>query len=656
VEGEVTNLEAALDYASRGKLVFPCGIDKKPLTENGYKNATNDPEQIRAWWSANPEASIGMPTGPINGLWVLDIDMPDGPKSLSVIEKANSRLPKTLTQRTGGGGTQYFFKWNGHEIRNRTRIASNIDVRGIGGYVIVPPSSHPSGKQYVWTQKDPAIEAPEWLANMVGSPKDEAPKDNRSTYGEKALAGEIIRLTNATEGTRNDTLNSAAYSLGQLIAGGELDQATVEGALFGIALMKGLTQKETQATIRSGIEKGKLSPRSNPYKDEYYLEVEDQSNQSNQSNNNPDHSTKVIIGNQEVIKSNQSVITGNQSEASNTPYNLAAHIKDWITNSTGSFTNDQVDREFCLTTRKDKMNRAKILSIYKDKKIIKKDKTIKGKWHVIDSEIQWVDLDAAEETPFPIVLPFGLHEKVAIPKRAIIVLAGSTNAGKTAFILNTLRLNLNQSYEKIYLMSEMQDGEYKDRILGFGDPIKTWKENIKAASRSYDFNGTIQNYNPDGLTCVDYLEEIDGEYFKIPSGIRDIYDALGNGVAMIAIQKKGQADIGRGGEATKDKARLYMTLGYLCTLEHGIVCAVRLTKVKKSINENMQDKELHFKIERGSHLTVLMDWTPSSKVNRVQKGLDYQQGFSEIETPYEPYIFKTTEGEEVTLSKRDYLD
>ena len=112
----MTNLDAALQYASRGLMVFPCGLDKKPLTENGFKSASKDPEQIRAWWTDNPGASIGMPTGPGNGLWVLDIDMPDGPKSLYEIEKKNARVPDTLIQKTGGGGVQYFWKWNGRFV------------------------------------------------------------------------------------------------------------------------------------------------------------------------------------------------------------------------------------------------------------------------------------------------------------------------------------------------------------------------------------------------------------------------------------------------------------------------------------------------------------------------------------------------------------
>ena len=121
-------------------------------------------------------------------------------------------------------------------------------------------------------------------------------------------------------------------------------------------------------------------------------------------------------------------------------------------------------------------------------------------------------------------------------------------------------------YEKIYLMSEMGSGEYKDRILKFGDSPLLWKQKIKAAAKSYGFNGIIKHYNPNGLTCIDYLEEIEGEYFKMASSIRDIYDSLNQGVAVVAIQKKESSKFARGGESTAGKSRLYLSYSKLICL------------------------------------------------------------------------------------------
>lgn len=653
----MSNLDHALTYAEKMQWrVLPCGLDKVALLKDWPNRASNKPIQIKQWWHSNPDNSIGIACGPDSGIWVLDVDLPEGPKTIKAWEDQGLVLPETLKQKTGSGGQQYFFAWNGRNVRNSSKkIGAGIDIRGSGGYVVVPPSSHPSGGKYEWIKKMKPQPAPDWLYDLIDKAKDRTVNGSSggsSSYGEAALSGEIVELSRSTEGTRNENLNASAYNLGQLIGGGELDRQHVESMLLGVALGLGLKHKEARATINSGITAGMREPRSNPNKSEDYYFDTDESNQSNQTEQ---LSSEVITGNQEVIKGIKSVINGNQdsdAEPAQPPYNLAAHIKEWIINSTGSFTVDQLDREFCLTTRKDKMNRAKCLSIYKDKKLIRKDKTIKGKWHVIDTNVDWIDLDKADEAAFPITLPFGLSDKIAIPRRSIIILAGSTNAGKTAFILNTLKLNLDAVYERVYCMSEMQDGEYKDRVKSMDVSMDRWGKRVRATSRSYDFDGLIQHFNPNGLTCIDYLEEIDGEYFKIPSSIRDVYDSLENGVAIIAIQKKSNSDVARGGDATKDKARLYMTLDFLCALEHCIVCALKLTKVKKSLHENMQDKELHFRIERGAHLSVVMDWTPAVKVNR-QKCI---QQYTNPEATDDDFLFtfQTVDGGVVKLGKRDY--
>ncbi|HZV47857.1 MAG TPA: bifunctional DNA primase/polymerase [Thermodesulfovibrionales bacterium] len=652
----MNNLEAALGYANRGMKIFPCNTDKTPRTKNGLKNATCDIEQIKKWWTEYPEASIGLPCGEVNGVWVLDIDMPDGLKSLAVIEKKNERIPKTLTQRTGGGGVQYFWKWNGHEIRNSTsKLGKNIDVRGVGGYVILPPSSHPSGNQYEWITKVASIVAPEWMSNLAVKPIEQKQNNSNasvSSYGQTALAGEMIKIAGAGEGTRNDTLNEAAFSLGQLVAGGELSIVEVEASLLGAAIGKGLHMKEARATIKSGIESGMQSPRTAPGKSEDYFDFSNQSNQSNQV------VSEVITGNQEVIKSNQKVIKNSQETDHKRPFNLHALIGEWIRNSTGSFTTEQIDREFCLSTRPEKTNRSKSLQVYKDKNIIIKDKRIKGKWHVLDSTIEWVDLNKADDTPFNVVLPFDLHKLISIPTKSIILLAGTSNAGKTTFILEILKLNIRQEYEKIYLMSEMGDGMYKRRVSKFTQSISDWQANIKAASRSYDFEGVIQHHNQNGLTCIDFLEEVDGEYFKIPTSIRNIYDALKTGVAVIAIQKKSQSQYGKGGEATREKPVLYMTLDLLCILEsddkRAIFCALKLDKVKESIKGNMEGKELHFRIDDGCKMTVVMDWAYSSKVNRPQRVSEYERSEGKPIPDYVPYKFMTKEGVEVQLKREDF--
>lgn|SRR3990167_3587541 len=136
-------LNEALEYASRGWYVFPCR-GKVPLTHNGFKEASIDPAKITAWWTQWPDANIAMATGKISGVIVVDVDIKKGAggdESLFVLESKFGKLPDTPQSRTPSGGRHYFFKYpSGYEIPCKVGIEKGIDIRGDGGYVILPPS------------------------------------------------------------------------------------------------------------------------------------------------------------------------------------------------------------------------------------------------------------------------------------------------------------------------------------------------------------------------------------------------------------------------------------------------------------------------------------------------------------------------------------
>lgn len=623
-------LENALMYAEKaGWSVFPCKLDKSPYTKHGCKDATKDPDQIRAWWTKWPDASIGCACGPDSKIWVLDIDLPDGPDSLKKLIADNGELPETRLQQTGSGGMQYFFSWNGKEIKNTSgKLGHKIDTRGDGGYIIVPPSPHPSGGTYKWLKRVDMPHAPEWLSDLVVKKPaithvSHPQQGGNSKYGVAALSKQIIELSGSGEGQRNQQLNTAAYSLGRLVSGGELEIGHVENSLIGVALAIGLPEPESRKTIQSGLKSGMQVPKKAPeFENDNYYADQKLSELSKLSNLSKLESTKQNSANSASLSNTKQT---QQENSTIPPDNITAHIELFIKNSTGCFTTRDIDTEFGLKTRKEKNTRSWALNKMVKDFLINKDKAVAGKYHIIDAKIDWIDLDAPIEETFNIVLPFGLHESVLIPPKAIIIMAGSTNAGKTAFMLNTLKLNRQQKYKKTYLMSEMGSGEYVSRLKKFGEPLTEWKS-IQAASKSCDFNGAIKHHNPDGLTCIDYLEEIQGEYFKIASNIRDIYDALDDGVAFIAIQKRSDQKVARGGEGTMEKSRLYLTLDHLCTKDHSIVCALSITKLKSFIGKNLQNHEMHFEITKGSIITKVMDWTPSYKVDRAKCAIEYERG------------------------------
>ena len=157
---------AALDYAARGRPVFPLQPrSKKPLTPHGFKDATTDPEQVWQWWTAHPDATIGVPTGLHSGVVVLDIDRRHGgDKTLAALEAHYGSLPVTPTVCTGDGEHRYLACGSGG--CPRCTIGPGLDLQGDGAYVVVPPSIHPSGRPYRWLvspEQARLASVPDWV-------------------------------------------------------------------------------------------------------------------------------------------------------------------------------------------------------------------------------------------------------------------------------------------------------------------------------------------------------------------------------------------------------------------------------------------------------------------------------------------------------------
>ncbi len=137
-----TLLEHALKYAELGLKIFPLKPKSKiPLTQNGFKDATDDIEQIKKWWRDCPDANIGIPTGKINDFFVYDIDgeYPDDLPPLNV----------PYTVKTNRGFHVYFNYPAGITIKSRNGFKGHkVDIKSDGGYIVAPPSIHPEGGCY----------------------------------------------------------------------------------------------------------------------------------------------------------------------------------------------------------------------------------------------------------------------------------------------------------------------------------------------------------------------------------------------------------------------------------------------------------------------------------------------------------------------------
>jgi Bifunctional DNA primase/polymerase, N-terminal len=254
-------LDAALRLASAGLPVFPCN-GKVPLTDHGFKDATRDETVIRLRWAEAPDANIGVATGAaMNGskLIVLDVDGSEGEASLAALQSLHGEIPPTVGTRTPRGG-RHLWMLAPSDVRIRCsagkKLGPGLDVRGEGGYVIVPPSSG-----YSWEGTRSPATMPDWLVGLLREP-DRPPRpvveprvleDGDGTpYGLRALEEETERVRSAPEGQRNTQLNESAFRLGQLEAGGELSPGVAEDALQAAGLASGLSLHEVDKTIASG--------------------------------------------------------------------------------------------------------------------------------------------------------------------------------------------------------------------------------------------------------------------------------------------------------------------------------------------------------------------------------------------------------------------
>ena len=285
-------LRSALDAVLRGWHVFPCAVGgKRPaLRGNWQELATASPDQVRDWWSRAPY-NIGIACGP-SRLVVIDLDLArdvtgdddladgalfplSGADRLSRLAREHGeRYPGgTYVVDTPSGGCHLYFSAADGRARNSAGVLGpHIDVRAGGGYV-VGAGSRIGGQAYTARNgvREPAP-LPSWLGRLVAEapaalpvPAPRLPVADLAqgrAYAMAALRAETSRVAAAVPGTRNDTLNRAAFSLGQLVAAGLLPPVPVITGLISAAMCAGLPEEEAVRTVRSGMTGGARKPRS----------------------------------------------------------------------------------------------------------------------------------------------------------------------------------------------------------------------------------------------------------------------------------------------------------------------------------------------------------------------------------------------------------
>jgi len=242
--------EAALAYLARGWAVVPIAPSgKQPLARwQEFQERIPTGDEVREWYARWPDAGVGIVTGAVSGLAVLDIDPAHGgDESLADLEHLHGALPCTVEAISSGGGRHVYFAHPGGELRNRAGLAPGIDLRANGGIVVAPPSRHASGRCYTWKASRRPDETelapmPDWLLRLA---RGAAPGHGHTPfYWRDLVEGGVA------EGARNSTI---ALLCGHLLWHGVDGKVVLELLLAWnrVRCRPPLDDEEVAATVES---------------------------------------------------------------------------------------------------------------------------------------------------------------------------------------------------------------------------------------------------------------------------------------------------------------------------------------------------------------------------------------------------------------------
>ncbi len=270
-------------------------------------------------------------------------------------------------------------------------------------------------------------------------------------------------------------------------------------------------------------------------------------------------------------------------------------IEKWVDFTDGGwFDIKDIYRDIGVEDRRGRVNVAVILKRLKDRgKVIPHDKKHgiyrKTKEDLVES--MWKEADPMNTLKLKWV--FELENYINLYPKSVVIVAGSFNAGKSALMFNFIKDN-QADHDIIYFNSEMGPEELKVRLSKF--PLEYSEWNFRCFERSSNFSDVIF---PDSINLIDYLE-VTENFYAIGEEITAILNKLKTGIAIIALQKKRGVELGRGGEFSAEKPRLYLSIdgGF-----PGQFSKLKIIKAKNWVDSetNPNGMTLSFKLVGGWH-------------------------------------------------------
>jgi len=631
--------DAALEYIEEGRSIIPIrNGTKKPLAAwEQFQRVAATPEQVEEWFKKWPDAQIAMVTGLVSGVAVIDGDSKAG----NIWIKQN--LPRTTVYQKTPNGAHVFYRTNGRPVKNKVRIAPDVDVRGDGGYVLIAPSKHPSGKIYELVFP---VEGSGW-EDLTEFPYDKLPQADKKP----------VKYDPVDEGERNIT---TARIAGKLIKDGADYQGMLDYLLFQNSRCNPPQPEQDVEKTAKSIWKTHFEnhpfdkPLSNPQ----------QSSAEISKSANPSAPPQQILSNPSAI-----------SPKSSAQQKLFVEIKEYLIENPGFVTNRDICYQFDLKTRTEKNRLYRALSDLKLQGIASKVPGKPGHWRIIDAQADPIDMFSESPKCLPIPLPLGLSSMVKIHSKDIIVCAGTTNSGKSSFLtsvgymaglLRGCQGQIHIEKENIYI--DTVKNVLADKTMDYKSPMdqvcymnSESPDELKRRVQSYPMakmafskmeayermNNFVDLIKPNAINIIDYMEIV-RDFHEVAGFISEIYQALDQGVAFIALQKKSNEQFARGGEFSAEKARLYLTLEN--NAPFGGIC--RIGKAKSfPAGKNPNGLEVDYKIYGGWRMEPVSRWRYVGAKERARANKQYEADLS-ADKEY-AYEFKLTDGTTAGLNYKD---
>ncbi len=584
----MSNLNAALFYLKELNLsIIPIKIwnsktEKKwmktPAIKEWKSYQTNLPteDEIKDWFS-DPKNQIAIITGEINNLYVFDLDF----YAMKAEEriKAEALLPdsfETLIAKTPSGG-QHIYCSKPLAVGSKIRGFSGgkdgshglppwVDLRGDGNMIIAPPSTRPDGAAYEFINGQ--VKKGAWsliqqipinIYNIIIPYVEKENRDNGDRPEDNKRLTDKLTIS-LQEGRRNESLNKILFH----------------------------------------AYKGGLN-----FQDGTYL-----ANFIGRNSLNKDGNKRLEIEPKTVEATNLSAWRGSHN------ISFAEEVREWVSLQTAYFKltdfRSFLGNAYNQLTRDERKNLYVIMNRLTDQELIEKHPSQSGCYRKRDQTIKEIDLEEDPGKEWEITFPLGIDDLIHTYPKGIIVVYSSPDGGKSAFLFDFMKRNMDKFTNRIhYFSSEMGGQELGDRLSKFGISIKEWKKSIKFWERSRNFADAVK---PEDINIIDFLA-VHEDFSLVGKYIDGIWERLIGGIAIVVLQSKYNSDLPRGAEFALEKARLAFTL---LQKEKHHLCKITKAKNWKNDLMNPNRKVKKFTIFKGCQITGKGDWMTEDQYETLE--------------------------------------